>query len=115
MRDFTEFGVLFNGLCLRDLAVYAEAMGAAVYHYLDSTRLQIDAIVETIDGRWGAFDFQLSNRGVEQSARNLLHVSDKMIRQHLRPPECLVVVTSAGIAMHRDDGITVIPIIALRD
>ena len=115
MKDFSEFGPLFKGICLRDLAVYAESMGAAVFHYLDSTNLQVDAIVETTDGRWGAFDFQLSGRGVEQSVRSLLHVSDKMIRQHLRPPQCLVVVTTTGIAMHRDDGITIVPIIALRN
>ena len=37
---------------MRDLRIYSQASGAAVWHYRDSDKLEADAIIDTRDGRW---------------------------------------------------------------
>ena len=59
LRDFPWFGFLFESMVIRDLRVYAQAMGARLYHYRDDTGLEVDAIVDAGPGRWAAFEVKL--------------------------------------------------------
>lgn len=43
-------GLLFEALVVRDLRVYAERMGAGLYHYQDYSNREIDAVVELPTG-----------------------------------------------------------------
>ena len=45
---------MFESMCIRDLRVYAEAMGGKVYHYRDKNGLECDAVIVLRDGRWSA-------------------------------------------------------------
>jgi hypothetical protein len=56
LRDLNLFGLLFESLVVRDLRVHAQAMEGTVYQYRDNTGLEVDAVVELADGRWGAFE-----------------------------------------------------------
>ena len=63
MSDGQLFGLLFELLCIHDLAVYASALPGAtagpLHYYRDSDGLEVDAVVEMRDGRWAAFEVKL--------------------------------------------------------
>ncbi|MCF0195894.1 MAG: ATP-binding protein, partial [Bacteroidaceae bacterium] len=45
LNDLNTFGLMFETLCVRDLRVYADALGGEVYHYRDKSGLECDAVV----------------------------------------------------------------------
>jgi predicted AAA+ superfamily ATPase len=115
LHDLQVFGGIFEGLCLRDLLIYADANNAKVFHYRDNSNLEVDAIVETRDGAWGAFEIKLGKKQVNEGARALLSLKNKMMKQGAAAPVCLVVLTGTGIAAQREDGVYVVPIGMLKD
>jgi predicted AAA+ superfamily ATPase len=46
LNDFDAFGLFFESIAIRDLRIYADVIDGKVYHYRDSSGLEIDAIVE---------------------------------------------------------------------
>jgi predicted AAA+ superfamily ATPase len=46
LKDLNTFGLLFESLVVRDLRVYAQPLGAGVFHYRDQSGLEVDAIVD---------------------------------------------------------------------
>ncbi|MDR2956821.1 MAG: DUF4143 domain-containing protein [Coriobacteriales bacterium] len=111
MRDLKTLGLLFEVLCLRDLLVYAQANDSVVNHYLDSTGLDVDAVIESPGGGWAAFEIRLGDAQVDEAARKLVRLREKIVGVGNRPPLCLGVIVGVGAVSHRrDDGIFVIPI-----
>ena len=53
LRDLDFLGLLFESMVVRDLRVYAQAADAEVFHYREKGGLEVDAIVQSNDGRWG--------------------------------------------------------------
>ena len=47
--DLNTFGFMFEGLCERDLKVYAQAFGGSLFHYQDYKNREIDAVI-VLDG-----------------------------------------------------------------
>jgi hypothetical protein len=54
LNDLEWLGQLFESLVVRDLGVLAQALDGEVFHYRDHYGLEVDAIVQLRDGRWGA-------------------------------------------------------------
>ena len=72
MADIEFLGFLFESMVIRDLRVYAQAADAQVFHYREKEGLEVDAVVETADGRWAAFEVKLTcERWIEDGAKNL--------------------------------------------
>ncbi|MDR3295915.1 MAG: DUF4143 domain-containing protein [Clostridiales Family XIII bacterium] len=113
LKDLNTYGFMFENLCLRDLAVYAEHHGGSLFHYRDDSGLEVDAVIEMPDAEWCALEIKLGEYQVEAAARSLMRLKEKMLAQGARPPMCLVVVTGGGFGRQRDDGIYVVPINAL--
>lgn len=113
LEDLSLFGLLFESLVIRDLRVYAQAADARVFHYRDNTGLEIDAIVETADGRWAAFEVKLGPGHVDRGVESLLRFVDRVDTSRSGEPAALVVITGTGYGYVRDDGVVVIPIGAL--
>lgn len=109
-RDLRFTGLLFESLVIRDLRIYAQANDASVFHYRDSDGLEADAIVETADGRWAAFEIKMGQGMVDEAARNLLRLADRVDTSACGEPNCLGVVTSSGIGYTREDGVKVLPV-----
>ena len=109
LRELNWMGFLFESLVVRDLRVYAEALGGEVFHYRDNTGLEVDAIVELPDGRWAGFEVKLgSSPGVvDAAAASLLKLRDRVAGDE---PLALGVITGTGYALSRRDGILQIPI-----
>lgn len=59
MNDLNTFGLVFEGLCIRDLRTYAEALDGKVYHFRDKTDFECDAVVKLRNGRYGLIEVKL--------------------------------------------------------
>jgi len=110
MQDLNLFGLLFESMVVRDMRVYAQSSDAEIRQYHDNTGLEIDIIVEAVDGRWAAFEVKLGTRFVEEGAANLLKFADRIDVGRRGPPAILAVITGMGYCYNRDDGVVVIPV-----
>jgi predicted AAA+ superfamily ATPase len=113
LRDIRLFGLIFESLVVRDLRIYAQATDANVFHYRDSGGLEVDAIVEGLDGRWAAFEVKLDSSRVDEAAANLLKFAAKIDSASSGEPAALGVIIGTGYGFVREDGVQVIPIGAL--
>jgi predicted AAA+ superfamily ATPase len=113
LADPNWFGFLFESMVVRDMRVYAERLGAQVFHYRDESGLEADVIIEMPDGRWAAFEVKLGASAaiVDEAAANLLGLRDKV---NGASPTALGVITGTGYGIVRKDGVLQIPIGALR-
>jgi predicted AAA+ superfamily ATPase len=110
-QDLNTLGFLFEGLCLRDILVYAESAGASAYHYRDASDLEADLILELADGRWAALEIKLGAYQTDAAAANLLKLNNKMIKAGVPPAAFLAVINGlGGFSSRRADGVYVAPI-----
>lgn len=110
--DLETMGFLFESLVTRDVQVYAQAMGASVFHYRDRDgALEIDLVLEKPDGAWMGIEVKLGDSRADDAAANLRAVAERRVA---RPPDALVVITGGAYAYRRADGVDVIPLAALR-
>jgi len=111
-RDLKTFGFLFESLVIRDLRVYAQPLRASVHHYLDSSGLEVDAIIDGGYRRWGAVEVKLGGDSdvLQKAAENLLSFAAKVDTQSAGEPAFLAIVTAEGYAYTRPDGVCVIPV-----
>ena len=113
LQDLNLLGLLFESMVVRDLRVYAQAADAEVLQYRDNTGLEVDAIVQTVDGRWAAFEIKLGAGRVDEGARSLLKFAARVDPAVWGEPSALGVIVGAGYGYLREDGVGVIPIGAL--
>ena len=115
-RDIRGLGLMFESLVVRDLRVYCDANDMAVLHHQDQNGGELDAVLEARDGRWIAVEVNLGGNphSVDDAAKKLLAVTNKIDTSRRGPPVRLLIVTAFGVAAYeRPDGITVVPISAL--
>lgn len=114
INDLHTFGFLFEALCEHDLAIYAEANGAKLFHYRDQKDKEIDAVVEMPDGSWGAFEIKLGVNQIDAAAKELL-VMKRIMEDEGKAPSVLAVICGmTNAAYTREDGVIVLPITALK-
>jgi predicted AAA+ superfamily ATPase len=114
LDDFNYFGVLFESLCDRDLRIYAEAIDGGVFHYRDSSGLESDAVIVLNDGRWAAVEIKLGSKEIEEAAKHLIALKNKVNTEKMREPSFLMILTGTELAYKRDDGVLVVPIGCLK-
>ena len=116
MNDLESFGLFFEDFAVRDLSIYANAIGGTVTHYRDNTGLECDAVVHLEDGRWGAIEIKLGgDELIEHGAQSLKNLRDKITSiSEERAPSFLIVLTAVGGAYRREDGVYVAPINLLK-
>ncbi len=78
LSDFKTFGYLFESLFIRYLRTYEEAADGRVYHYLDKSGLECDAVIVLRDGRWGAIEVKLGAKEFDKAAQNLLSYAQRV-------------------------------------
>lgn len=106
-------GFLFESLVVHDLRVYAQPHRAAVRFYRDNAGLKVDAIVESVDGRWIAIEVKLGHHRVDEGADNLLALRKKLTEKTNAACGALVVVVADSPTYTRSDGILVTSIASL--
>ena len=117
INDLNTFGLLFETMCIRDLRIYADALGGQVYHYRDKNGLECDAVMHLRNGSYGLIEIKLGGDTlIESGAGTLLKLSDKIDTDKMKSPSFLMVLTGVGqYAYRRNDGVYVIPVCCLKD
>lgn len=110
LQDLNYLGLLFESLVVRDSRVYASPLDGTVHHYRDSDDLEVDIIIQTTGGTWGAFEVKLGPSQVDAAAATLLKFAQKIDTTRSGAPAVLGVITSSGYGYTRSDGVVVIPI-----
>lgn len=111
LKDLNTFGLFFESMVVRDLRIYTQALDATIEHYRDSNGLEVDAIVNCQDGRWGAFEVKLGGEtATDEAAAALRKFARQIDTSRSGEPAFLAVVTAGGYGYQREDGIQVVPI-----
>lgn len=117
INDLETFGLLFETMCVRDLRVYADALGGSVYHYRDKNGLECDAVVHLRNGSYGLIEIKLGGDNlVEEGASSLKSLAEKIDTTRMKSASFLMVLTAIGdFAYQREDGVYVVPIGSLKE
>ena len=116
LADLRTLGFVFETLAIRDLRVYADAVGGEVRHYLDRNGLECDAVVSDEDGNFGLVEIKLGGDAlIEKGAAALNKLASLIDTGRMKAPAFKMVLTAVGdYAYRRQDGVLVCPIGALR-
>ncbi|MCQ9385465.1 ATP-binding protein [Brevibacterium moorei] len=113
LDDLNAAGFHFEALCIRDLRVYAQMLGGRVETWRDESGNEVDAIVTLPGGQWAGIEIKLNPRDADRAAAGLLKFAERVDTKKQGDPGALIVLTSAGAAGRRPDGVHVVPITAL--
>lgn len=114
LQDFNTFGFLFESLCARDLRVYAQPLDGEIFHFRDKSGLEADLIISLPDGRWAAVEVKLGEGQVDEAAKHLIQLAEKVDIGKTGAPVFRMILTGTAFAYVRDDGTIVCPIGCLR-
>lgn len=115
LNDLNTMGFLFESMCVRDLRIFADALDGNVYHYRDKYGLECDAIVHLRDGSYGLIEVKLGDRDVDEAAKNLIALSEKIDTDRMKQPAFMMVLTGTEFAYQREDGVYVVPAGCIKD
>ena len=117
IQDLKTFGFLFETLCVRDLRVFADALGGDVYHYRDKDGQECDAVIHLRNGKYGLIEIKLGGDNlIEEGAKSLKAMAAKIDTDRMNAPSFLMVLTGIGdYAYRRQDGVCVVPIGCLKN
>ncbi|MBK7212936.1 MAG: ATP-binding protein [Bacteroidales bacterium] len=113
LNDLNFTGFLFESLVTHDLRVYAQANDAKVYHYRDSSGLEVDSIVQKYTGEWCAFEIKLGIGQFDEAAASLKKLVSVIDSKKIKPAQSLNIITGTGISYTRNDGINIISLASL--
>jgi hypothetical protein len=113
LRDLNAAGYHFEALVVRDLRIYAQALGGRVETWRDEVGNEVDAIVTIPGGKWAAFEIKMGQSEVDTAAVNLLRFAKRVDTSKQGVPAALAVITATGAAGQRPDGVHIAPITAL--
>lgn len=115
INDLNTFGFMFESLCMRDLKVYTQSYDGNISFYRDETDFEVDAIIRTTSGKWGAIEIKLGAGYIEEAARNLLKFKERVDTKKCGEPSFLMVLTGANYSYKREDGVYVVSIGTLKN
>jgi uncharacterized protein len=115
LNDLNTMGLLFESMCIRDLRVFAEALDGTLYHYRDKSGLECDAVIHLRDGSYALIEAKLGGSEIEEAARNLTTLKNKIDTDRMKPPSFLMILTATGYGYQREDGVYIAPIGCLKN
>jgi predicted AAA+ superfamily ATPase len=109
LNDFDTFGLFFESMAIRDLRIYADTLDGKVYHYRDSSGLEIDAIVELPNEKWAAFEIKLgSTKSIDEAADNLQKLLTRLTPEKAAQCVSLNVLIAGTSSYTRKDNINIV-------
>jgi hypothetical protein len=115
INDLRMFGFIFESLCIRDLKIYTQSYGGDISFYRDEKDFEVDAILRTGNGKWGAIEIKLGAGLVDEAANNLLKFKEKVDTEKCGKPSFLMVLTGTNYSYRREDGVYVVSIGTLKN
>lgn len=118
INDLNTFGLFFETLCVRDLRIYADAIGGTVYHYRDKSNLECDAVVHLRNGSYGLVEIKLGGKDlIEEGAKTLKTLAEKIDTTKMKQPSFMMVLTGIGDYAYKrpKDGVLVVPVGCLKN
>jgi predicted AAA+ superfamily ATPase len=110
INDLEYYGFLFESLCIRDLRILVDNLGGEIFYYGDNTGLDIDAIIQLKDGRWGAIQVKVGSSKIDQASNELDLFIDKLDFKKINKPSFLMILTGTEYSYQRKDGKFVVPL-----
>ncbi len=113
IADLRTMGFLFETMCVRDLRVYAEALGGKVYHYRDKSGLECDAVVHLRGGDYGLIEIKLGGQSlIDAAAATLLALANQIDTTKMKAPAFEMILTATDEYAYRreKDEVYVVPI-----
>ena len=110
INDLNFTGFIFENLCYRDLKIYAESIDADLFYFRDNKDFEVDFILKTRDGKWGAIEVKLGAKQIEEAAKTLIQFKDKIDIDKSGEPAFLMVLTASELSYIREDGVYVVSI-----
>ena len=116
INDLETFGLFFETMAVRDLRVYGDALGGAVYHYRDKNNLECDAVLHLENGNYGLIEIKLGGEDdIEKGASVMKELASKIDTTRMKNPSFMMVLVGLGrYAYRREDGVYVVPIGCLK-
>ena len=117
INDLNTMGFLFETMCVRDLRVYAEALGGSVYHFRNKAGIECDAVVHLRNGSYGLIEIKLGgDKLIREGAETLTSLTESIDTSKMKEPAFRMILTAADqYAYRREDGICVVPVGCLKD
>lgn len=118
VNDLKSFGLFFETLCVRDLRVYAEAIGGSVCHFRDKNGLECDAVIHLRNGKYGLVEIKLGgDKLIEEGAATLTTLAGKIDTEKMKSPSFKMVLTGVGKYAYQrpQDGVCVVPVGCLKN
>jgi predicted AAA+ superfamily ATPase len=109
LNDLNAMGLLFESMTIRDIRVFSDVIGAKVFHYRDSTDLEIDAIVERRDEKWIGIEVKLGGENkIAEAVSNFEKLRNRLTDAKLNKLASLNIITGGAVSYTRPDGINII-------
>lgn len=115
IKDLNFTGFIFENMCIRDLKIYTEAIDATLSYYRDKNDFEIDCILKTADGKWGAIEIKLGTGEIPEAAENLNKFRNQVDTKKYGEPSFLMILTGGDYSYKRDDGIYVVSVGTLKN
>lgn len=115
INDLNTFGFIFESLCIRDLKIYTQSYGGDITFYRDEKNFEVDAILRTSNGTWGAIEIKLGAGYIDEAANNLLKFKERVDIKKCGEPAFLMVLTGTNYSYRREDGVYVVSIGTLKN
>ena len=117
LNDLNTMGFFFEAMCIRDLRVFADALGGNVYHYRDKNGLECDAVLHLRDGHYGLIEIKLGGESlINDGAESLNDLEAQIDTSRMKPASFKMILTAVGEYAYRrsEDNIYVVPIGCLK-
>ena len=117
INDLNTMGFLFETMCVRDLRVYAGALGGSVYHFRNKAGLECDAVVYLRNGSYGLIEIKLGGEKlIREGVETLTSLTESIDTSKMKEPAFRMILTAADqYAYRREDGICIVPVGCLKD
>ena len=117
INDLNTMGFLFETMCVRDLRVYAEALGGSVYHFRNKAGLECDAVVHLRNGSYGLIEIKLGGEKlIREGVETLTSLTESIDTSKMKEPAFRMILTAVDqYAYRREDGIFIVPVGCLKD
>ena len=116
MNDPKTFGLLFEDFAVKELSIYAQALGGEIRHYRDGNGLECDAVMHLKNGKFALIEIKLGGEQlIKDGVSTLTKLKNKIADSKQTAPAFCMILTAVGDAYTTSEGIHIVPINMLKD